>query len=82
MGRIVQHCYWNFGGCKTRILHFDIKSHSIHLHEDFCPKISDFGHGKFKSCRVENKVHIYLFLLVILSKVGFLIKYLNIMNLR
>ncbi|KAI8539053.1 hypothetical protein RHMOL_Rhmol09G0151400 [Rhododendron molle] len=33
-------------GCKTRILHFDIKPHNICLDGDFCPKISDFGLAK------------------------------------
>ncbi|KAL7240387.1 hypothetical protein ACSBR2_006104 [Camellia fascicularis] len=32
--------------CNTRILHFDIKPHNILLDEDFCLKISDFGHAK------------------------------------
>ncbi|KAL8470736.1 hypothetical protein ACS0TY_033339 [Phlomoides rotata] len=30
-------------GCKTRILHFDIKPHNILLDKDFNPRISDFG---------------------------------------
>ncbi|KAJ4951786.1 hypothetical protein NE237_028618 [Protea cynaroides] len=41
-------------GCNTRILHFNIKPHSILLDDDFCPKISDFSLAKL--CPTKNSI--------------------------
>ncbi|KAK3440515.1 hypothetical protein EUGRSUZ_B00793 [Eucalyptus grandis] len=63
-------------GCKTRILHFDIKPHNILLDTNYCPKISDFGLAKI--CRREESI---VSLLCARGTVGYIAPELIIRNI-
>ncbi|XP_012468618.1 rust resistance kinase Lr10 [Gossypium raimondii] len=46
---VVQGIHYLHQGRDMQILHFDIKPHNILLHENFNPKVSDFGLAKLYS---------------------------------
>ncbi|GAY43864.1 hypothetical protein CUMW_077900 [Citrus unshiu] len=59
-------------GCNTGIVHFDIKPCNILLHEDFCPKISDFGLAKLNFGGISHKSDVYGLGMTVLELVGLL----------
>ncbi|KAL3748817.1 hypothetical protein ACJRO7_009971 [Eucalyptus globulus] len=63
-------------GCKTRILHFDIKPHNILLNTNYCPKISDFDLAKI--CPREESI---VSLLCARGTVGYIAPELIIRNI-
>ncbi|KAK3440505.1 hypothetical protein EUGRSUZ_B00775 [Eucalyptus grandis] len=63
-------------GCKTRILHFNIKPRNILLDTNYCPKISDFGLAKI--CPREESI---VSLLCARGTVGYIAPELIIRNI-
>ncbi|KAK9197122.1 hypothetical protein WN943_005256 [Citrus x changshan-huyou] len=57
-------------GCNTGIVHFDIKPCNILLHEDFCPKISDFEVFCRNFGGISHKSDVYGLGMTVLELVG------------